>query len=303
MTEKLLLIANPCSGTGKIKTALFGIVKTLSDSGFTVTVYMTTGKADATRKVTESGKDYDMIICCGGDGTLNEVITGLLDNGINIPIGYIPLGTLNEWSSGLHISRNVLTAAQDISKLNLMPLDIGKFADSYFCYTASFGAFTEASYSTPQNFKNVFGQAAYILNGIKYVKDIKAIPLSFMIDGKEISGKYLFGAITNSMSVGGIVHFTESVVKLNDGLFEIMLIKAPKNVKEFNSIVDGILKKDMSKEEIEFYHAKEITVKGGENLSWTLDGEFKKGLDEVKITNLHGAVNFAVPEKKQKEKK
>ena len=201
--KKLLIITNPRSGKAKIKNDLLKIIQIFSDADFEVTVYPTKRQGDATVK-TQSLKDgeYDRIVVCGGDGTLNEVITGVMRKGLNCTLGYIPSGTLNEWSSGLKISRNAAVAASDIITGRETDLDIGKFDDKYFSYTASFGAFTEASYSAPQEVKNVLGQAAYFFEGMKSLSNIKPIHLKFKCDDREIEDDFLFGAVSNSMSVG-----------------------------------------------------------------------------------------------------
>ncbi len=294
--KKLLIIANPKSGTAKVKTYLLQMVQIFSEAGYDVTVYPTKCRGDATVKAASiKNGEYDRIVVCGGDGTLNEVITGAMQAGLDCTFGYVPLGTLNEWSSGLKISRNAIQAARDIVSGQEITLDIGKFGDKHFTYTASFGAFTDASYSANQTVKNVLGQAAYFFQGIKSLTNIKSIHLKFVCDEKEIEGDFLFGAITNSMSVGGIVKFKDSVVNLNDGEFEVLLIKSPTNIMQFQSIVDGILRKDLNKNGIEFFHTNQITVYGAENVPWTLDGEYSDGLDEITITNLHSAIKLIVP--------
>ncbi|MBE6732529.1 MAG: YegS/Rv2252/BmrU family lipid kinase [Ruminococcaceae bacterium] len=295
-TKKLLLIVNPCSGRAKMRGELLRVTEILSGGGYDVTVYPTKAKSDATEKV-KSIKDgeYERIVVCGGDGTLNEVITGMMLSGINCTLGYIPAGTLNEWSTGLHISKSIPVAARDIINGSPVQLDIGKFGDKYFSYTASFGAFTEASYSAPQDIKNVLGQAAYFFEGIKSLANIKPISLQLECDGKQIEGDFLFGAISNSMSVGGIVKFREAMVKLNDGLFEVMLIRSPANISEFQSIVDGILRQDLDRKGIEFLRTDSLKVYGGSKLSWTLDGEFAEGSSCVEIKNIKRAINFIVP--------
>ena len=294
--KKLLLIVNPCSGKAKMRTELLKVVEILSNANYSVTVYPTKEKGDATLKIsTLSENEFDLIVVCGGDGTLNEVITGLMQAKIHCKLGYIPSGTLNEWSSGLNISRMIAKAAEDITTGHEIALDIGKFGDKYFSYTASFGAFTSASYSAPQEVKNVLGQAAYVFEGVKSLGNIKPIHLKFTCPDREIEGDFLFGAISNSMSVGGIVKFDDSVVKLNDGLFEVLLIRNPDNVLKLQPLIDGILKKDLNREGMEFFHTSSITVTGGENVSWTLDGEFAKGNDSIEITNIHNAINLIVP--------
>lgn len=294
--KKLLLVVNPCSGRAKMRTQLLNVVSILSKGGYSVTVYPTQKQGDATVRISNiKPNEFDLIVVCGGDGTLNEVITGLMQAKVNCKLGYIPSGTLNEWSSGLNISRDIVTAANDIISGKDITLDIGKFSDRYFSYTASFGAFTSASYSAPQEIKNVLGQAAYVFEGVKSLGSIKSIPLKFTFDDKVIEGDFLFGAISNSMSVGGIVKFDETVVKLNDGLFEVLLIRNPENVLKLQPLIDGILKKDLDREGMEFFHTSRITVEGGEDVSWTLDGEYCAGREKIEISNIHNAINLIVP--------
>lgn len=295
---KLLLIVNPKSGRAKMKTELLSVVEVFSNYGYSVTVYPTKRQGDATVKVASVLEgEFDLIVVCGGDGTLNEVITGMMNSNLHCDLGYIPSGTLNEWSSGLNISRNVLQAAKDILTGKIISLDIGKFDDRYFSYTASFGAFTEASYSAPQEVKNVLGQAAYFFEGIKSLANIKPIHLKLDVDGKELEGDYLFGAVSNSMSVGGIVKFSDTAVKLNDGKFEVLLIKKPENLTVLQSIIDGILRQDLVRDGIEFLHAEKVKVYSSSPVSWTLDGEFAAGKDETLIENIHSSINFVVPNK------
>ncbi len=294
--KRLLIVANPKSGRAKVKPNLLQIVQIFSDDGYEVTVYPTKSSGDATNKIASlSQGEFDRIVVCGGDGTLNEVITGAMRTGLKCTFGYIPLGTLNEWSSSLNISRNAVDAAKDIVSGKEIDLDIGRFDDKYFTYTASFGAFTEASYTTNQDIKNVLGQAAYFFEGIKSLSNIKPLHLKFKCDEREIEDDFLFGAVSNSMSVGGIVKFNDSVVKLNDGKFEVLLIKNPTTILQFQSIVDGILRKDLTRNGIEFFHTNEITVTGGADVPWTLDGEFSSGKDEITLSNIPSAIHLIVP--------
>ncbi|MBR4099806.1 MAG: diacylglycerol kinase family lipid kinase [Clostridia bacterium] len=294
--KKLLLIVNPCSGRAKMHTELLKVVEILSAADFAVTVYPTKCRGDATEYVLKlSQNDYDTLVVCGGDGTLNEVITGIMQAGLDTPLGYIPSGTLNEWSSGLKISRNIETAAKDITKGKKIKLDIGKFDDKYFSYTASFGAFTSASYSAPQDIKNVLGQAAYFFEGVKSLANIKPYKLKLTHNNGSIEGEYLFGAISNSLSVGGIVKYDKSAVELNDGKFEVLLIKNPDNILKLQPIVDGILKREFDREGIVFFKTDSLTVETKESLSWTLDGEFAETNGEFKVNNLHNAITFIVP--------
>ncbi len=294
--KKLLLIVNPCSGRAKMYTELLKVVEILSAADYAVTVYPTKYKGDATGYISNlSNDDYSVIVVCGGDGTLNEVITGIMQAKISIPLGYIPSGTLNEWSSGLNISRNIESAAKDITKNNKIMLDIGKFGEKYFSYTASFGAFTSASYSAPQNVKNVLGQAAYFFEGIKSLGNIKPIHLKFTYNEKKHEGDYLFGAVSNSLSVGGIVKYDKSDVVLNDGEFEVLLIRKPDNILKLQPLIDGILKRDFNSEGFEFFKTKSLMVESTEPVFWTLDGEFAETEGPLHISNIHNAITFLIP--------
>ena len=303
MKHNTFLVVNPRSGRAKIKNDLLDIVSVLSNAGHEVTVYPTKCGGDATETVASLEGKYDTIVCCGGDGTLNEVITGMMSNKNEFVLGYIPAGTLNEWSSGLKISKKATTAAQDIAERNIIPLDIGAFGNRYFTYTASFGAFTEASYGAPQDIKNILGQAAYLIEGIKAVGNIKPIHLKFVCDGETIEDDFLFGSISNSLSVGGVVKFDKKLVALNDGMFEVMLIRNPATISDLNDIIDGILKKDLNRKNIDFLHAKQVEIFGANGVSFTLDGEKAEGTDYIKAENLHSAVNFIVPEQTARKHK
>ncbi len=294
--KKLLLIVNPCSGRAKMYTELLNVVEVLSAADYAVTVYPTKSQGDATNYVLQlSENDYEIIVVCGGDGTLNEVITGIMQSGLQIPLGFIPPGTLKEWPSGLQISRNIEAAAKDIIGGKKVKLDIGKFQNKYFSYTASFGAFTSASYSVPQDVKNVLGQTAYFFEGIKSLAAIKPIHIKCIHDNGEIEGDFLFGAISNSMSVGGIVKYDKTPIELNDGEFEVFLIKNPDNVLKLQPIIDGILKHEFNREGIEFFKTRNLTIETEENLPWTLDGEFAESNGKIEIINLQNAITFIVP--------
>ena len=296
--KKLLLIVNPRAGMGRIKNSLLKVVEVLSGAGYEITVKPTEKPLDATRIAADADSSYGTVVCCGGDGTLNETITGLLQNKNNFDLGYIPCGTLNEWSSGLHIPKNIIKAAEVIAKGNSVTIDIGKFNDRYFAYTASFGAFTESSYSASQDVKNLLGQTAYLFEGIKSLGNIKPIPLEIEANDKIYRGKYIFGAITNSISVGGVVKFDETKIKMNDGLFEVLLIKNPTNLIELQKIVDAILRKDLEgKKNIEFLKASSLKIKSDTPLDWTLDGEHAVSENETNIEIIPNRIKIFLPEK------
>ena len=296
--KKLFLIVNPRAGMGKIKNSLLSVIQVLSDAGYKITVQPTSKPLDATKIAANIDGSYSAVVCCGGDGTLNETITGLSMNKNSFVLGYIPCGTLNEWSSGLHIPKNIIKAAEVIANSTATSIDIGRFDDKFFAYTASFGAFTESSYSASQDVKNVLGQAAYFFEGIKALGNIKPVPLEIEAECKTYSGKYIFGAISNSLSVGGVIKFDEAKIKLNDGLFEVLLIKNPKNLIELQKIIDAILKKDLeNKKNIDFFKVSSLKVKCDSPIDWTLDGEHAVSKPITNIEIIPNRLKIFLPEK------
>ena len=297
MNKKMFLIANPKSGRAKIKNELMSVVDIFTRGGYSVTVYPTAKRGDATTVAATLDDSFETVVCCGGDGTLNEVINGLMQNKNRFKLGYIPSGTLNESSSGLKISHVPKTAAEDILNGEVKPLDIGLFGDRYFSYTACFGAFTSASYSAPQNVKNAIGQSAYFFEGIKSLSLIKPSYLKFKVDDKTIEGNYIFGSISNSVSMGGVIKLNVSDIHLDDGLFEILLIENPDNLLEFQEIVECILHHKYNNQKIKFFKANKITVLGSRGTDWTLDGEHAVGTDKIEIKNFKRAIDFVVPKR------
>ena len=295
LSKKLFFIVNPHSGTMKAGSQLLKIIETLTDDGYRVTVHPTRCRGDATEIIKNLETDYDTVVCCGGDGTLNEVITGMMQSGKRFKLGYIPAGTQNEWSSGLKIPRNLTKAAKVVTEGRVVSLDIGSFNDKYFSYTASFGAFTEASYSTPQQFKNVLGQAAYILEGIRLIGSIKPLHLKVEHDGGVTEGDFLFGAVSNSLSVGGVIKLKDSIVNLSDGMFEVLLIRNPKNAIEFQSLVGSVIAQKVDNPNMVFLHTSSLKIASEDEFNWTLDGEMAAGSETVTIKNLHNAMDFYVP--------
>ncbi len=297
--EKIFLVGNPCSGKKKLKKNLLDIVTVFSNAGYDVTVYPTKKRGDATEVLKTLSGEYSTVVCCGGDGTLNEVITGMMFNTNKYKLAYIPAGTLNEWSSSLNISRKIKNAARDIPNGRVITLDIGKFDDKFFTYTASFGAFTDASYATSQKVKNVLGHAAYIFHGAKSIFKIRSYKLTCEHDEGKIEGKFLFGAITNSFSCGGIIKYDKNQVLLNDGLFEVLLVRKPARGGRLRHMVSGILRKDFSNPAFEFFKTKKLTITSEKDMSWTLDGEEAKvSAGNLEIENLHSAIPFFVPAEK-----
>ena len=293
---KVLFVINPCSGKGKIKNELLSILRIFCSQGYNVTTYVTSARGEAIKAAEEAElQGYECIICCGGDGTLNEVITGVMKSGSTIPVAYIPAGTTNDFAKTHKIPVKMTTAAKAITKTaEKYKLDVGSFNNErYFSYIASFGIFTSASYKTNQNVKNTIGHMAYIFEGISNLINIEEFDISYTADDKEFSGKYIYGGITNSTSVGGVFKYDPQLVDVSDGLFEILMIKKPKNPNDVMKIIGGVTSGDFSDSEIfDFCKASKITLNMPENVTWTLDGEAVEGSAVTVIENVHGKINF-----------
>ncbi len=290
--KQLLLIVNPTSGTKKANKHLPEIISVFNRADYDTHVYMTSCRGDATKAVKELGNQMDMIVCCGGDGTLNETVTGVLDSGLKTPIGYIPAGSTNDFASSLHLSSDVVQSAKQIVEGKANPYDVGKFKDRYFTYVASFGAFTKASYATPQNIKNALGHVAYILEGIQEISKIKNEHIHIELDGEVYEDNYLFGGICNSTSLGGILTLNPSLVDMSDGKFEVFLIRAPKDITELHECVVALRNQTYNCGMITFRSASKIKVVANPDMPWSLDGEKEEGSDEIFVENLHHCIEI-----------
>ena len=284
--KQLLLILNPTAGTKKAVKSLTEIISVFNRTGHDTHVYVTTCQGDAARAVNLFGTKVDIIVCCGGDGTLNETVTGIINTGIQTPIGYIPAGSTNDFARSLQLSTDVVEAAKQIAVGNAVKYDVGKFADRYFTYVASFGAFTKASYTTPQNIKNTLGHIAYVLEGIQELSSIRKEHIRIVIDGEALEDDYLFGAICNSTSVGGVLTLNSNVVDMSDGKFEIILVRTPKSFQELQECIVALKKQKYNCGMITFRSASVIQVSASSNMTWSLDGEKADGSEQILIENL-----------------
>lgn len=292
--KKLLFIFNPRSGKGMIKIHLADVIDKMVKAGYTVTVYPTQDQGDATRKVIEVGAGYDRIVCSGGDGTLDEVVAGMQKAKLNIPLGYIPAGSTNDFGKSLGISNEIGKASATVVSDQLFSCDVGKFNEDNFVYIVAFGMFTEISYETPQELKKVLGHLAYILSAGKSLASIPNYLMQIDVDGRIIQDRFIYGMITNSISVGGFKGMTGKDVQLDDGEFEVTLIKYPTNLGELNEIVASLTNMIDNTDLIYSFKTNKLHITSKESISWTRDGEFGGIHDEVYIENLHKAIQICV---------
>lgn len=290
--KSLLFILNPSAGRKHIKTKLFEIVDLFVKADYSVRVYPTQAKEDAVRIVSEEGWLYDLIICAGGDGTLDEVVTGCMQCGCDTPIGYIPCGTTNDFAKSLGIPKDPMRAAKRIVKYKPRPVDVGAFNGDSFVYVAAFGAFTDVTYTTPQENKNYFGHAAYVFEGIKGIANLNSYHMKFEYDGNVIEDDFIIGMVTNSLSVGGFTTPNAKLAKFDDGLYEVLLVKYPKNPIDLQATVTAYFMGEYNPAYMYQFKARKIVVESQEAVSWTLDGEFGGSVTYAEIVNHHKAVSI-----------
>lgn len=291
--KKLLFIMNPCAGQKKAKKFLTEIIEIFNRADYEVTAYITAATGDGGRVAEQYAGQVDVIVCCGGDGTFNETISGVLKSGVQVPIGYIPAGSTNDFAASLHLSADILQAARDIVEGEAEAFDVGCFGGRYFSYVASFGAFTRASYATPQNVKNALGHTAYVLGGIQELSQIKTQRVRFELpDGSVVEDDFLFGAISNSTSVGGILTLAPDKVDMRDGKFELLLVRAPKDLIEIGECIQALQRQTYNCAMITFLNTERAKITAPADMDWTLDGEREPGHETVEVENLHHAVRI-----------
>lgn len=290
---KTLFIYNPHAGHMQIKYNLYDVINTLSSAYNDLNVYASTKQKDVINYLKKNGPKYDLVIVSGGDGTLSEAVNGIMNLENKPNIGYIPAGSTNDYATSLKLSKDMEKCAkQIIEHKDSKKIDIGKFNDDYFVYIAAFGAFTEVSYSTSQDVKNAIGRLAYLLNGIKELSKIKTYKLRIDTDKEACEDKYIYGMITNSLSVGGLYSLNSRNVKLDDGLFEVMLIKAPKDLLELEEITAYLINPKLKTNLVQTFKTKSIKIETKEKMPWTLDGEYGGSPTKVQIDNLEKAITL-----------
>lgn len=291
--KSLFLIINPNAGTRQARRFLPEIISVFNRAGWLCSVYVTEKRGNAADFARTHAGGADLVVACGGDGTLNEVITGLQLGGHRTPLGYIPCGSTNDFASGLGLPTAPLLACNAIISGHPRALDVGFFSpDRYFSYTASFGAFTSVSWSTPQNVKNVLGHAAYILEGIRSLADIRPIHMKITADSQQYEDDFIFSAVCNSTSLGGVLKLENSQVHMNDGLFEALLIPFPADLLVLNRILNALRFHHYEDQSLHFLRASSFLFEGSPDVTWTLDGEAAEGSARVEIRNIHDAIRL-----------
>jgi len=295
-SKKLLFIVNPVAGRKVYKRFFPEMIQQFMEAGYLVTTYLTQSPDDAERYAALCGADYDRVVCLGGDGTFAQVVSGIKQCGKDMPIGYIPAGSSNDFGSLHGLSSDLVAAAHDAVTGRVKAVDCGTFNDRLFIYVAAFGAFIATSYVTSQDLKNALGRPAYFLDVMRELPRIKAEHMRITANGQTYEGDYIFGAVTNNTSVSGVVSLPEGTVVTDDGKFEVVLIENLTTLPELSDTVYSVLSGDFISQQITFFHARELTIEADNPMDWTLDGEYHKGEQKIVIKNQQKTLHVFVPE-------
>ena len=290
--KKLLFIVNPRAGKTKSTAPLFDAVAAFSRAGYLVRVFVTEAGGQARDIAAKWGGQYDLVVCAGGDGTLNETISGLMQLEQRPPLGYLPNGSTNDFAASLHLHTTVATAARAVAGGVPSSLDIGRHNDRYFAYVASFGAFTRSSYSASQAAKNALGHFAYILEGLGDLDSLRPYRCAIDADGEHFEGDFIFGAVCNSTSLGGLVKLDPKHVSMDDGTFELLLLRMPKTALDLQNLITAMTRMQYDYPGVIFRHVKNVVLTTNENISWSLDGEYAASATRVEIQCLPGAIEL-----------
>lgn len=304
--KKIVFVLNPHSGKALIKNALLKIIQVFSEAGYDVTVYPTKAPLDGYEYLKKCEGQYDVLVCSGGDGTLNEVVRAVLEyQGDKPPIGYIPSGSTNDFATSLNIPKDMVRAAQHIAAGEPVQCDIGRAnGERSFNYVAAFGAFTEVSYATPQHLKNLLGHQAYVLEGVKSLAALKPYKVKVTSKELQVEDSFVYGMVSNTESVGGMRGLAGTGVDLQDGLFEVTLIKEIKNPMEVQQLVTAFLSKNFEKCDVLYsFKTSKITFESEEAIKWTLDGEYGGEWKEMRLEVEPRAIEFIIKKRKEKTKK
>lgn len=301
--RKMFFVYNPKAGKARVKNHLMNIVDIFVKSGYEVTIYPTQGPGDAIRAVRERRPGYDMVVCSGGDGTLDEVVKGMIESDELLPLGYVPAGSTNDFATSLKLPKNMVKAAMTVMQGKNFACDIGSFNQSFFVYIAAFGLFTDVSYGTGQEMKNMLGHMAYILEGMKRIPSFRSYRMRVSYGETTVEGDFIYGMVTNTVSVGGFKGITGKCVELNDGEFEVTLIRRPMNPLELNDIIGALMNREAKSEMLITFKTSKLDIKAEDPVAWTLDGEYGGEHQRVSIENYKQAVNIRVNKSFGKEKK
>ncbi|MBR4084035.1 MAG: diacylglycerol kinase family lipid kinase [Lachnospiraceae bacterium] len=296
MRKKMLFVYNPKAGKGQIRSKLADILDIFAKADYEITIYPTQKSGEATQIVEQRDEEYDLIVCSGGDGTLDEVVSGMMNSGIITPLGYIPAGSTNDFAQSHGLPKNMIKAAHIAVEGRDFACDVGRLNKDTFVYVAAFGLFTNVTYETAQDMKNALGHMAYILQGVKSLSVIPSYSMKITYDDQVIEDDFMIGMITNSVSVGGFKGITGKHVKLDDGVFEVTLIKRPKTIKALNDLILSLMNREFDADDMYFFRTDKLVCEAKVPVSWTVDGENGGCHERIEIQNLCKAIKIRVTE-------
>ena len=302
MSIKVLTIINPTSGKGNIANYANEIKHNLEKQDMDVNIQLTKKGYNAKKIILENIEGQDLILICGGDGTFNEAVSAIMETGVQISIAYIPLGTTNDLARSLNMPIKDISITKKLLESKAKVLDIGKFnEDRYFTYIAAFGVMTDVSYKTSQKAKNKYGKIAYYLKAIKELIKIPTYKVKIKFDEEELEGEFIYGGISNSMSIAGFKWFNEEDVDLSDGKFEAIFIRKPKKLSGYFRLINDFRHKDyMVNRDFVYFKASNIQIQTDQNVAWTIDGEYAGDMNFVEIENINKAIELAICESAEK---
>lgn len=299
--KKMLFIVNPKAGRTTLKNCLIDVIDIFCKKDYEVRIYLTQGVGDAARVVKEEGENYDVIVCAGGDGTLGNTVTGFMECGLNRPLGYIPCGSTNDYARSLEIPKEAIEAAEQLVAAAPFSVDVGEQNKNYFVYVAAFGIFSDTSYATPQNMKNILGHAAYVLQGMKSLVNVPTYNLKIEFNNQTYTGEFMFGMISNSVSVGGYKSLTSHGVEFDDGLFEGVLIRKIQNFADLQRIINSLLLGNTNETNMVAFRTNRVVIESEEPIAWTLDGEYGGEYTRSEISVHRRAIALLVSPEEEKE--
>ncbi len=291
MPQKMMLVLNPVSGKRAGMLNRQKLLKILQQK-FDVTLFLTRARDDATILVKENAPNYDVVACCGGDGTINEIVAGVLSLSKKPPIACIPAGTTNLLGDTLGLSHRLLSAAEHMLTSIPRPFDVGEMGKNHFTSVASFGAFADSSYNTSQRLKNMLGYSAYVIGSIKSLSKLRKYTLKISRGNKTYTDEYIFGSVSNCVAVGGVIRFAPGVVVVDDGLFETVLVKTPRNIADLSKILSCVRKREYLPEYFDYFQTDTVGICSEEPIPWTIDGEYRGDFSDVGIRVLHNAISL-----------
>lgn len=295
--KKMLFFVNPAAGKEEMRFQLMDVINYFTANGYDVLCHPTQKPRDIPEYIAARGEEFDMIVSCGGDGTLNETVSGMMQLGKRPMLGYIPAGTVNDFASSLHIPKTIPEAAHNIIEGVPFQVDMGGFNDQYFTYVAAFGAFTKVSYATPHASKAALGRAAYLLEGVRSLTDIRPIHVTVTAGDMVVEEDVIYGMISNATSVGGFRLLDEPLVQMDDGLNEVVLVRAPKGLPEYNALLGALATRNFVPEFFHVFQSDLVTLRFEQPIPWTLDGEYGGDVQEAVVSNISKPIEIMVPVK------